>query len=308
MHLFSNADMDKCVVVRLKGGLGNQMFQYAFGKAMALETNSNLWIDISFLRQNNQTKGVFIARDYGLWVFPNINDKVLEFEKLYENRLLKKLKRRIFYPKLQEVVEATLTYNGAYSNLQPPVLYDGFWQNENYFLKYENEIRKCFSFSPVEEGDNAYNYLNWILKAPVSIGVHVRRGDYLNDLILQHHGICSKAYYLEAFRQMRERYPGAEYFFFSDDPAWVDSEMAKYVENYTVVEGNLGADSWKDMCLMSRCSHQIIANSSFSWWAAWLNNDKNKSVIAPSRWLANNELNAQAKAVCPPAWIRIESH
>lgn len=283
------------------------MFQYAFGKAMAVRTNSELWIDVSFLRQNNQTKGVFVARDYELSIFPGITDKVLEFEQLYENRWLKKVKRWLFHRQLRQIVEKGLSFNETYLDIAPPVLYDGYWQHQRYFSEFENEIREAFNFSDVSAVDAAFRFLNSIRNEPVSVAVHVRRGDYLNDLILQHHGICSKSYYLEAFRRLHGLYPEAKYFLFSDDPAWVRSEMAAHLSNYEVIEGNNGQDAWKDMYLMSCCTHQVIANSSFSWWAAWLNRNKSKMVIAPSDWFANPVLKEQAKEVCPPSWIRISN-
>lgn len=298
----------KIVITRLKGGLGNQMFQYAFGKAMALRSNSSLSIDVSFLKQNNQTKGVFVAREYELGIFSNIDARVLEFEKLYENRILKKLKRSIFHPGLKEVTETSLAFDAAYMQLTPPLLYDGYWQHQDYFREYSRDIRLDFQFPSISAGDSAYAFYNSIKQTAISIGVHIRRGDYLNDLILQHHGWCSRSYYENAFRQMNERYPGASYYFFSDDPPWVKSEMATKVERFEVIEGNIGSESWKDLYLMSCCTHQVIANSSFSWWAAWLNLNESKTVISPTNWFANPVLNEQAKEVCPPSWIRIENH
>ena len=136
--------------------------------------------------------------------------------------------------------------------------------------------------------------------------MHVRRGDYVNDTATRSvHGACSVEYYTNAFAYMQQQFPDAAFIFFSDEPAWVHDTFIKHLPGSMVMQNNNGADSWKDMYLMSQCNHHIIANSSFSWWGAWLNSKKDKTVIAPKQWFADTIKNETTTDLIPGNWIRL---
>ncbi len=292
------------VITRLKGGLGNQMFQYAAGKALAAQHQTKLQIDLSFLKQNPNTKGVFIAREYELHNFDQIRDEVFEFENLYENRLVRKFKSFFRKKEVSRFFEKSMAFDPDFFKVQPPVLLDGYWQSEKYFNTHEQVIRKAFTFPHLSAIDKNLEVLTEI-KAVNAISLHVRRGDYLNKLILEFHGICTLNYYDESIAFMKAKYPDATFFFFSDDTAWVKQELVLLTDKYRIVEGNSGADSWKDMFLMSSCKHHIIANSSFSWWGAWLNSNPEKTVIAPKQWFKVLNEKYNTMDLLPPGWMQL---
>lgn len=292
------------IVVKLQGGLGNQMFQYAAGKALSEHSGKELKIDLSYLEQNKKQIEVFVSRPYELKLFPNIREDAGNFStqnigKAF--RLFTFLRKK----KLLDVfTESTMAYEPSFFRLKTPVLIDGFFQNEQYFLPFKSAILHAFQF-PSLSGKDPNNLILQDISHTMSVAVHVRRGDYLNNLILQHHGLCSKEYYTAAIERINKQYPGAKFYFFSDDIAWVKKELQQLVVHSFLVEGNEGRNAWKDMLLMSKCKHQIIANSSFSWWGAWLNTNTEKTVIAPEHWFANKVLQDQTKDICPSSWIRI---
>jgi hypothetical protein len=137
-----------------------------------------------------------------------------------------------------------------------------------------------------------------------TVGVHIRRGDYINDKHTQKfHGNCGKDYYLEAIKKIKQEKKDITFIFFSDDIDWVKKNFENISSSVLYVDENKDSESWKDMLLMSYCNHQIIANSSFSWWAAWLNANPDKIVIAPQKWY-NDETLSHINVV-PQSWIKL---
>jgi hypothetical protein len=292
------------IVTRLKGGLGNQMFQYAAGKNSAQRLGVLLALDLSFLKQEPKA---WAKRDFELDVFqlkPNFTpaDEVAAFLKLKEKRLYRVLKRKL--PGLFSrncFVEKSTRFDPAFLDLKDNTLLDGFWQSERYFKENESAIRADFTFRNIPEGRNAE--LATEITDKLSIGIHVRRGDYVKDPVTNaYHGVCSTDYYLKALSVLTARYPDLHCFVFSDDAGWVKKNLT-FLPNMTCVSHNTGKDSYLDMQLMSLCRHQVIANSSFSWWAAWLNTNKAKTVIAPEKWYAKP--GAEAPDIYPESWIRL---
>jgi hypothetical protein len=300
-----NAHGHAVIVTRLKGGLGNQMFQYAFGKALALQTGSPLAIDLSFLSRNQVSQGAFVARPYLLGGFPEIRDRTTHIEPSLVPRQLRRLWGHVWHPQLKVVRETSLRFDATHFALHPPVLLDGYWQDEQYFAAQADAIRAAFTFPPLRDDPRNQHHLDAIRAASCAVAVHVRRGDYLFDGISRSHGLCSPEYYRRAFRVMDERQIGATYFFFSDDPTWVRDALAPALERSVVVDGNAERPV-RDLQLMSACSHHIIANSSFSWWGAWLGGSSLQTVIAPARWYADAGLESQARDICPARWLRLE--
>jgi hypothetical protein len=143
------------------------------------------------------------------------------------------------------------------------------------------------------------------IKLYTSVAVHIRRGDYVSSTTnFQKHGICDNIYYSKAIELMNTTISHLKYFIFTDDPAWVLENM-QFPNAEIVLTQNQESDAWQDMYLMSSCDHQIIANSSFSWWAAWLNKNENKQVIAPEIWFADAQLNVATTGLIPKTWTRL---
>jgi hypothetical protein len=174
----------------------------------------------------------------------------------------------------------------------------GYWQSEKYFSEFSQQIRRDFSFckplsSDNEEFANEINHIN-------AVSLHVRRGDFVNNpTTLATHGLCSLDYYRAAVQYISYRVNQPHFFIFSDDIAWT-KENLEIVFPCHYVDHNQGAESHNDMRLMSLCQHHIIANSSFSWWGAWLNPSKEKIVIAPKRWFAKQ---IDTRDLLPPSWV-----
>ena len=177
----------------------------------------------------------------------------------------------------------------------------GFWQREEYFSEIADVIRKEFTFREPPNAQNAET-LREIATSGNAVCVHVRRGDYLEPQMHAFFGLCGLDYYRQAMELMRGRVNGPRFFLFSDDPAWARGHL--HIDDRTrLVDHNVGGQDHEDLRLMAACRHFIIANSSFSWWGAWLSAAAGKIVVAPKTWLAD------AKRIgfdpCPAGWIRI---
>ncbi|MFH0972649.1 MAG: alpha-1,2-fucosyltransferase, partial [Patescibacteria group bacterium] len=182
--------------------------------------------------------------------------------------------------------------------LKDDIFLDGYWQTEKYFKDIEDIIRSEFTLK------TEYSNLNPELIAKISscnsVSMHIRRGDYItNQNTNEFHGICFLDYYKKAINLIAEKFPNPTIFIFSDDLKWC-KENIKIKYPIVFVKGN---KNYEDLIMMSKCSHNIIANSSFSWWGAWLNNNPNKIVIAPQKWLNNPNINYSD--IIPSTWIKI---
>jgi hypothetical protein len=291
------------IITRIVGGLGNQMFRYAAGKALALEHDAELVLDTSLLIKHAKDPGDYVLRNFELDIFPEVKEKVIDMERqrlpLFLRSVLKKITG--VYPVFKET---TFSYDAKFWTIKPPVVIHGDWQTELYFKKYETAIRQSFRFPELGSNDLTHAAAEKI-KASTAVSVHVRRGDYLNQSILQLNGVCPQSYYESAISILQQQIPDAIFYFFSDDPAWVREHLTGLTKKYYVVEGNSGGNAWKDMYLMSICKHHIIANSSFSWWAAWLNDNSEKLVIAPQKWFASEDPYYDTKDIIPASWHKI---
>jgi hypothetical protein len=184
-----------------------------------------------------------------------------------------------------------------------PVLLKGYWQSAQYFSDYNSEIRQAFAFQAystekLKETIDQIDQTN-------SVSIHFRRGDYLTNPVAQKVlGVLGMAYYSAAVQKIKSEIENPFFYIFSDDPEWVKKNLPVN-EKYKIIESSYQDKSHCDMLLMSKCKHHIIANSSFSWWGAWLNADPGKLVIAPKQWFADEQLNANSVHLIPAAWIRL---
>lgn len=289
------------IITKLSGGLGNQMFQYAVGRAVAERNKTNLKIDLS----GYEHQVGITPRQYELFLF-NIQEdfstsqenkkiKGLEFNSLVK-RVLNKL--HIKLGGSNYVVEKHHNFDPAILKLEDNVYLEGYWQTEKYFSDIADIIRSEFTLK------DRYNNLNSEILNKIdsynSVSMHIRRGDYVsNQETSEYHGICSLEYYQKAISLIAKKSPNPVVFIFSDDLKWCEENL-KIDWPIVFVEGNKG---YEDLIMMSRCKHNIIANSSFSWWGAWLNNNPNKIVIAPGQWFADKSINTID--VVPEYWIKI---
>jgi hypothetical protein len=268
------------------GGTGNQMFQYAFARSLSLKYNKQLKIDLSFL-ENKNMGGNFIYRDYSLNMF-NVHE---DFE------IDKKLFNKINEPHFEYSQSVLDTINKNSTN---NFLLNGYWQTPKYFNEFEKEIRKDFTFR--EQIENSDNYIKEMLndiRSKNSILLNIRRADYLNT---NYHGVMAKDYVDKAVKIIESKTEHPEYFIFSDDLDWCRENIK--LPNMTIVDHSYKGDRFSYyLQLMKNCKHFIIPNSSFAWWAAWLNQDKNKIVIAPKQWFTDTNINTTD--LTPDDWIRI---
>jgi len=297
----------KSVITQLKGGLGNQMFRYAAGKAIALHHNAELKLDISFLKTNNISIDDFIARPYELSLFPNIHEKLIDIDELYLFRpIIQKIRRKLGYGlyKLPIKKERSFRFDPKLFEKKPSLIIDGDLQSEKYFKKYTSVICSSFEFPMLAPNDHNVDSLSKIHKTN-SIAVHVRRGDYLMPYNYAINGICEVTYYERSMTIIKNKYENPVFVFFSNDMNWVKENLLPLTIDYILVEGNSDENSWKDMYLMTQCKHLIIANSSFSWWGAWLNKNESKTVIAPKKWFATENPGYDTIDLIPQNWVLV---
>lgn len=281
-------------IIRILGGLGNQMFQYSFYKSLN-NSEENL-LDITDFNHYKLHNGFELEKVFQL---NNVKHAELrDIEVLSDCKLdvLSRIKRKIMGRKKTHIIESYLHFDEKYGNMKN-VYFDGYWQSEKYFKNIEKEMRKEFIFQEFDEKENL-EILKKIEKTN-SISIHIRRGDYLNHPLYS--STCSIEYYETAIKYMKNKIEKPVFFIFSNDIAWCKENLS-FDEAY-FIDWNIGKRSYRDMQLMSLCKHNIIANSSFSWWGAWLNNNLDKIIIAPSKWL--NDERVDIDDIIPEGWIKI---
>lgn len=290
------------IIVRLVGGLGNQMFQYALGRNLATKHITEIKLDISWFKKK--------FRDYELGHLNILENIATEEEIKTICKLTKSVKHRFHrniidkilpYYKKSQLEEVKNYFDPVVLNAKDNTFLKGFWQSELYFKDIEETIRKEFTFKKKLDGKNL-DLANSIQQSN-SVSVHIRRGDYVsNPEFNKRHGVCNSSYYKKASEYINDKISKPVYYIFSDEPAWVKQNIF-YFEPCIFVQHNLGIDSYKDMQLMSLCRHNITANSSFSWWGAWLNTNSEKIVVTPARWF--NDASIENQDLIPTSWVRL---
>ena len=289
------------VIVQLIGGLGNQLFQYAAGRAIAQHCGTTLKIDVSAFEY-------YPLRAYRLAYFNIIE----EFATLQEVQRLKPRRRQmlvwlyrwiehfllpshrqpVFHEQSQAVIEPDVF------KINQDVYLIGYWQSEYYFSDIADLIRREFTWK------HAPDALNESMLATIeqtnSVSIHIRRGDYVtNAETNRFHGSLGIDYYENAIAFVASRVSNPHFFVFSDDMPWV-KENLRLAFPATYVEHNGAAKDYEDLRLMSHCKHHIIANSSFSWWGAWLASFPEKIVVAPRKWFAQTDVDVSSRY--PVGW------
>ncbi len=291
------------IIVRLEGGLGNQMFQYALGRKLSLKNKTELKFDISALGpatrefQLNIFNSQFpIASEQDI---DNVKNSNLSFVELLKYRIQRKI--NIPYFRKSDLFETTLfKFDSNILKAGKNAYLTGYWQSHKYFEKIRKTLLKDFQPKEIPTS-SIYNYLN-TLSSESSVSIHIRRGDYVNNAETNTlHGTCSVEYYNSAIDYISSKIHTPVFYIFSDDMDWVKSNFIIKHKFIYVTETPVGKDYF-EMCLMSYCKHNIIANSSFSWWAAWLNQNPDKIVVAPKKWM-NTSINTND--LIPANWIRL---
>jgi hypothetical protein len=293
------------IIVRLFGGLGNQMFQYAFAKNLSIFYNVPLKFDLRLLDKDSEAtyqQRIFELDNFGIAKNQATKNEISKFLAPNRNiipRVLAKGYHCFFNYQIE--IEKTFTYYESVFAKGPNLYLDGFWQSEKYFKQNQNQIRADFSFPSFSDKQNLS--ISQEITKTASVSIHIRRGDYLKMAsATQSHPVCSLEYYYNAINRISETIENPRFYFFSDDIEWVESQFANQ-SNHVFINHNKSQDSYRDMQLMSLCKHNIIANSSFSWWGAWLNENPNKIVIAPKNWFKNTSIDTTD--LIPSTWIRL---
>ncbi|WP_371381778.1 alpha-1,2-fucosyltransferase [Sporomusa aerivorans] len=291
-------------MVELLGGIGNQMFQYAAARELAERLQTPLKLDITWFSRAH--KGDITPREYALHNF-NIQAsmatpserKMFIREKFFRGKI-GQLWRRYIDPDRNVFQEASFCFDPRFLQVTGPLYLKGYWQSEKYFIDIATTIKREFSVPSLSETSKAY--LEKIRNSK-AVSLHVRRGDYVtNQAANSFHGCCSIEYYLKSIHYLQQEFEGLEFYIFSDDLAWVRENLPIDAMVY-YVDSNGGATPHEELELMRNCSHHIIANSSFSWWGAWLNYSDNKKVIAPRTWFMSKL--HDTKDLLPSSWIRL---
>ncbi|WP_128547079.1 alpha-1,2-fucosyltransferase [Larkinella soli] len=289
------------IVTKITSGLGNQLFQYAVGRNLALLNGTSLYFDLSYYKSTYDTDTV---RHFKLDRF-HINYSVLNRSPLeYISKGTKLFPNRTFKPFFSLVKEKHFHFDEEVLHSTGFwITLDGFWQSEKYFWENADVIRRELSFKDVDEV-NFTQYKQEITGSETPVSMHIRRGDYVTHPdFSKTFGFVGMEYYRQAVALVRERFPSHRFFVFSDDHAWVKDNFDLRENDVFVVNEGQDADL-KDLQLMSLCRHNIIANSSFSWWGAWLNPNPDKLVIAPARWYRNKP-DWNTKDLVPKGWTRL---
>jgi hypothetical protein len=288
-------------IVRITSGLGNQLFQYAFYKALKTK-QPDTKMDISEFKYRKHHYGfelekIFqITPDYASkeecnYLADVSKDWVSEFRRKYLHLHLPSHGKLI-----KEDVIGT-SFHTELLSLQNTYFW-GYWQTEKYFSDIAELLHSELVFTKLSDTKNLQTAE--LIKNHESVSIHIRRGDYVKKRRFEFCGsVCSTDYYKQATDLILDRVDNPYFFIFSDDLEWVKSNIS--LPNAYFIDNNRGVDSYKDMQLMSLCKHNIIANSSFSWWGAWLGQHEEKIAIAPSIWFRNDPM----PDIVPDSWIRI---
>ena len=274
------------ICVRLEGGLGNQLFQYAAARALALRHGTGVLLDTSAFGRRSPR---YTARMLELQAW-RVQARVASADEL---RALPLARRVPFLSSLisgwRTYIERGRDYDAEFAERPDRTYLVGYWQSPRYFADCATTISS--EVEPVYPLSAASALIADRIDTTASVAVHVRRGDYVSlPSAIAMHGALPLSYYRSAIDHMRALFTRPCFFILSDDPDWCRAHLPLVPKEAVFVDHNRGADTWQDLVLMSRCRHHVIANSSFSWWGAWLADQRHRGaprqVIAPARWYA----------------------
>jgi hypothetical protein len=277
------------ICVRLDGGLGNQLFQYAAGRALALRLGKELLLDTSTLLRHSRN---VTPRNFELFRFRHM----AKFPNTNQARFLPWLHHispvSHWVSQWHTHAEKGRPYSPRFQQLPGNSYLVGYWQSHKYFSEIAPELLS--ELTPAEPISEASQRISDQIDVCNSVALHIRRGDYVSRAAAaSHHGVLPLSYYQAALNRVNDQVSSPRFFVFSDDPAWCRSNLPLNKANAVFVDHNVGPDAWQDLVLMSRCQHHVIANSSFSWWGAWLADQRwpgpQRLVVAPARWFGGRD-------------------
>lgn len=289
-------------IVYFYDGLGNQMFQYAFYKKLK-KKDKNIYGNLNFYKKNGIHNGYELKKIFNIDIE---NDK--KENDFFNLSIRKNIFQRIINKVLNSLNILLYIENWGENNINKIIgkkfirYYFGWWQSEKYFKDISEEIKLDFKF-PEFKNEKNIELKNKILNSN-SVSIHIRRGDYQKNIYLG--GLAPLAYYKAAIEYIVKIVENPIFYIFSDDVEWCKENLKiNFLTHY--IDWNKGKESFRDMQLMSLCKHNIIPNSTFSWWGAWLNSNPNKIVIAPERWF-NKCLKWNYSNIVPETWIKIRNY
>lgn len=277
------------LIVKVQGGLGNQLFQYAFGRQLSLRNNCRLILDISDYDLKNNPRN-FLLQEFC------INCEFISKKSIFNHQIINNLFKKIIYNfkfyrenKVSRYNEIIIFKNKGY--------FDGYWQSELYFKNIRNLLIEELTPKLMNR-----SLLNKIEQIDInSVSVHVRKSDYLTQINSRIYAEITTDYYYNSMNYILSINPNSKFYIFSDDYQWVNENLVLTKYNFEFISGN----TIEDLYLMSHCRNNIIANSSFSWWGAWLNKNNNKIVVAPRFWFT--KASKILDEIVPVNWIKIHN-
>lgn len=283
------------ITVRIFGGLGNQMFQYAAGRALAEKNNVPLKLDISFFKSYKERK--FMLNKFNISRDITVSDR----RGVFNSKVARKIMSIVKFPKWYYRNYSTV-FDERFFDLPENVYIDGYFQSEKYFADIEDILRN--EFVPAFEVSNDFKTWKKKIQESNSVSIHVRRGDYLLKKNIEIHGILGVDYYKNAVSEMEEQIENPQFYIFSDDEKWCRENIVPFTKNGYVINIKSENRDVEELILMSACKHNVVANSSYSWWGAWLNKNENALIVAPKNWVSD-EKNNETCDLLLPKWFKI---
>lgn len=291
------------VIVKMLGGLGNQLFQYAMGRNLAYLNDTELKVDLTwFSSEQETTRRSFFLDKFNITYGVASNEEIKKYfilrkflgRDLYEAIIPFKCKRYIRLKEFQP-------FDGKYLKLGGNVYLEGYWTDERYFAEVSNIIRREFTLK--HELSQRSKKISELIQKTESVSIHIRRGDYVaNRNFSPIFNVCDHKYYINAINEITRNISKPHFFIFSDDIGWARQNI-KFGHHAVYVSGGEGDLPHEELVLISRCRHNIISNSTFSWWGAWLNSSDGKTIIAPDRWF--NRQGHHGGECVPSTWKKI---
>jgi hypothetical protein len=288
------------IIVRLNGGLGNQLFQYAAGYSLSIKNNDELKIDTEGYQSYANQKQIYRNLDIADFL---ISATIASQEEINKAKNpWGALSKAVRFIKQKLLKQYYIDWHPEILNHVGKVYLDGYFQTEKYFIDRIDSIRQQFTLKP-----ELYKAIDLAIKdiktKPISVSLHIRRGDYAEDpKTRQYHLVCDIAYYVRAISVFQKKFQDLHLYIFSDDPDWVKESLPLSVEATFISSGKGSANYLRpsqELVLMSKCDHHIISNSSFSWWGAYLNESPGKLVLAPNLW---NRGKTPQPNILPGSW------
>ena len=282
------------IITEINGGLGNQLFQYAAGLSLAEKHQTQLKINVDF-KQADTSRTLGLSH-FNIFLESATPEEIKHYSPT--SILFKKILSYLPLALQKFYKERQFSYQPDFEKLGPNVYLKGYWQSERYFSTIATQVKDIFTLQPHFYG----NILPLIeeIKQTESVSIHVRKGDYLLHPYSDYYATLESAYYNNALAALQDNLPQLKLYVFTDDPKWVKENLALPIP-YTLISGVQTRSMYEDFQAMLSCKYHIIANSSFSWWTAWLSSRVGKKVIAPKQWFKNGPTDTQD--LVPKSWL-----